>query len=132
MSLVPTFRRIISLIGITAAFLVLNAHAGSSPFTQQAFDKLLAEGKPVVVDFYADWCPTCKTQKKAVTALLAEPRFKDLTVLVADYDNEKALKKSLRVSSQSTFVVFKAGKEVARTTGQTKPEDIAATLAKAL
>ena len=58
--------------------------------------------------------------------------MKDVTLFVADYDKEKDLKKALRVSSQSTFVVFKGGKEVARSTGQTKKEDLAATFAKAL
>ena len=58
--------------------------------------------------------------------------MKDVTIFTADYDKEKDLKKALRVSSQSTFVVFKGGKEVARSTGQTNKNDIAETFAKAL
>ena len=53
-------------------------------------------------------------------------------LFIADFDTEKALKKSLKVSTQSTFVVFKGGKEVARSTGQTSQSDIEATFAKAL
>jgi len=108
------------------------ASAGELPYDKAAFDKALAEGKPVIVDFFADWCPTCKTQKPLVQELLKEPKMKEVTLFVADYDKEKDLKKALRVSSQSTFVVFKGGKEVARSTGQTKKEDLAATFAKAL
>jgi len=66
------------------------------------------------------------------SALLAEPQFKYLTVFVADYDKESALKKELKVTQQSTFVVFKAGKEVTRSTGQTSKAAIAEVLGKAL
>ena len=106
--------------------------AGELPYDKTTLDKALAEGKPVIVDFFADWCPTCKTQKPIVRELLNDPKMKDVILLVADFDKEKDLKKALRVSQQSTFVVFKGGKEVARSTGQTKKEDLAAAFAKAL
>ena len=86
------------------------AWAGELPYDKVAFDKAVAEGKPVIVDFFADWCPTCKAQKPHVQALLGEPKMKDVTLFVADYDKEKDLKKALRVTQQSTFVVFKSGR----------------------
>jgi thiol-disulfide isomerase/thioredoxin len=120
------------LSSLAAFLLAASAWAGELPYEKAAFDKALAEGRPVIVDFFADWCPTCKAQKPHVQSLLGEPKMKDVTLFVADYDKEKDLKKALRVTQQSTFVVFKGGKEVARSTGQTKKEDLAATFAKAL
>jgi hypothetical protein len=58
--------------------------------------------------------------------------MKPVQFFVADFDTEKALKKALRVSQQSTFVVFKGGKEVTRSTGQTTRPGIEAVFAQAL
>ena len=108
------------------------ACAAEVPFTQAAFDKALAGGKPVVVDFAASWCPTCKAQKPVVQGLLKDAKRKTLTLFVADFDKEEALKKQLNVTMQSTLIAFKAGKEVVRSTGQTDKAELGALLDKAL
>ena len=112
--------------------LPLVAAAGELAYTKAAFDRANAAGQPVIVDFQASWCPTCKAQKPIVDALLAEPKRKGVTLFAADYDTEAALKKELRVAQQSTFVVYKGGKEVGRSTGQTNRAEIAALFDKAL
>ncbi|ERJ39858.1 hypothetical protein L810_5569 [Burkholderia sp. AU4i] len=53
-------------------------------------------------------------------------------MFVADFDKETALEKALRVAQQSTFVVFRGGREVARSTGETDEQAIRATWGKAL
>ena len=108
------------------------AFAGEMPFNKAEFDAALAKGSPVIVDFAASWCPTCKAQKPIVQGLLAEQKLKPVTLFVADYDTEVALKKQLGVTQQSTFVVFKGGKEVGRSTGQTQRDVIAELFYKAL
>jgi len=106
--------------------------AAELPFNKTAFDKALADGKPVVVDFAASWCPTCKEQKPIVQGLLKDPKRQSLTVFVADFDKEEALKQRLKVTMQSTLIAFKGGKEVARSTGQTDKVELGALLDKAL
>lgn len=120
------------LLAASALAAVTLAGAGETAFKQAEFDQAVAAGKPVIVDFAASWCPTCKAQKPVVDALLKEPARKDLTLFKADYDTESALKTKLRVTQQSTFVVFKDGKEVGRSTGQTDRAAIAALFDKAL
>ncbi len=43
------------------------------PFTQARLDSLRAEGKPVFVDFTADWCITCKVNERVA---LGDPAVK--------------------------------------------------------
>ncbi len=125
--------RIFTLAGALGALLLaLPALAAELPFNQAQFDAALAAGKPVVLDFAADWCPTCRAQKPVIGAILQEPQMAGLTLFVADFDTERALKKTYRVAGQSTLVAFKNGKEVARSTGQTGKEPLRALLAQAL
>jgi thiol-disulfide isomerase/thioredoxin len=117
---------------LAAGFMVLAAWASTAPFDKAAFDKAVAAGEPVIVQFHADWCPTCKAQAPIVAELMREPRMKDVKLFIANFDTEKDLKKALTVYSQSTFVVFKGGKEVGRQTGQTDKAVIESVFAKAL
>jgi thioredoxin 1 len=102
------------------------------PFNQAQIDAARAAGKPVAVVFHADWCPTCRAQAPVLKELAQSPELKPVTLYVADFDTEKALKKSLRVTTQSTIVVFKNGQEIARSTGDTQQDSLAALLRHAI
>jgi thioredoxin 1 len=93
---------------------------------------MLAAGKPVAVVFHADWCPTCRAQAPLLKELTQTSELKSLTLFVANFDTEKALKQSLGVTKQSTVVVFKGGKESARSTGDTQQASLAALLHHAI
>lgn len=125
-------RRVVALVSLLLSVFAMPSIAAEAPYTKAAFDGLLASGKPVAVVFHADWCPTCRAQAPVLKQLSNDGEFKDLTVLVADFDSEKTLKKSLNVVTQSTIVVFRGGKEVARGTGQTDREHLAGLLHAAL
>ena len=119
---------------LTAALVLVAAPvmAAEQPYSAATLDRMLAAGQPVVVDIRADWCPTCRAQAPIIKDLLATPELKNVTVLIADFDTELALRKSLKVTNQSTLVVFRQGKEVARSTGDTSREGLAALLKKAI
>jgi thioredoxin 1 len=126
---------------MTTRRLILAALLAVAPWTAQALeiapysDAALAAsqkaGKPVALHFHADWCSTCRAQQKSLNALRSEPGL-DVTVLVANFDNEKALKQQLGVRSQSTLIVFRGSEEKARLAGETSAERLRAALKTAL
>ena len=108
------------------------ALAAELPFNQAQFEAMRSAGRPVAVVFHADWCPTCRAQAPVLKDLAATVALKSLTLYVANFDTEKALRRSLGVNQQSTIVVFKAGKEIARSTGETQRDRLDALLKQAV
>ncbi|MCM0045714.1 MAG: thioredoxin family protein [Burkholderiaceae bacterium] len=102
------------------------------PYTPESLAALQQQGKPVALHFHAGWCGTCTEQERVLNQLKASNALPALTLLVVDYDANKPLRKQLKVTSQSTFIVYKGRSEVARNGGETRPEAIRALLSKAL
>ena len=102
------------------------------PFNQKDFDQLTSEGKPVVLDISATWCPTCKAQKPILDGLMQQPAYKDVTLMTIDFDTNKPTLKKYKVTMQSTLVAFKGAKEVGRSVGDTTPDGIEALIRKTL
>ena len=101
-------------------------------FSQPEFDRLAHEGKPVIVDVAATWCPTCKAQKPIIDSLTRQGAYKEVTVLTLDFDADKPVLKAFKVGSQSTLIAFKGGKEAGRSVGDTSPTGIEALFRKAI
>ena len=101
------------------------------PYSEAALAAAQNADQPVAMHFHADWCPTCRAQDKAIQSLKTEPGL-DLTLLVADYDTEKALKRRFKVNAQSTLVVLHGQKERARLVGDTSTDAIRNALKTAL
>ncbi|KQQ12169.1 thioredoxin [Methylobacterium sp. Leaf123] len=106
--------------------------AEAAPYDQKAFEAAQAEGRPILVQISAPWCPICRTQKPILAALAAEPRFKTLAVFTIDFDAQRDLVRRFGAQMQSTLIVYKGGTEVARSVGETQPEWIEQLLEKAL
>lgn len=123
-----TFARFLFIL---VTFLAASAQAGQA-YTQATFEQLTQQGKPVLVEVHADWCSTCKAQANITDALLREAPYRGITTLRVDYDKQKDVLKKLRVNKQSTLIVFRNGKEVGRSLGDTSEEGIENLLKKAI
>lgn len=120
---------------LAASLMVASTWAAAlqlQPYSAADLSALQQQGKPVAVHFHADWCSTCVSQAKSLETLKTDPQLQDMTVLVADYDQEKDLRKRLKVRSQSIMVVYKGAQEVTRVNGQTRAADLKAAFSKAL
>jgi thiol:disulfide interchange protein len=113
-----------------AALFVLSvfAHAALAgeikPYSQAELDKLAAEGKPILLDIRADWCPTCAAQAPVIRELMAQSKYKDVTTFTIDFDKDTALLKAYNVPAQSTLIVILGKQEVGRSVGDTRRDDI--------
>jgi thioredoxin 1 len=119
-------------LGATLAFSPLAAAMSPQTYDAKAFAAAQAAGKPILLNITAPWCPTCKAQAPILSKLEATPKFKNLVVLNIDFDTSKNLLRSLRVSQQSTLIVYKGKTEVGRSTGDTNAASIEALLAKTI
>ncbi|MPY95801.1 MAG: thioredoxin fold domain-containing protein [Acidimicrobiia bacterium] len=76
------------------------------------FDVLNAEG-PVLVDFFADWCPSCQRISPTLDELAADWEGR-LKVVKVDVERNPAMTKAHGIQSMPTLVLFEGGEEQAR------------------
>jgi len=122
-------RKLSALLVIGCALAVPAMAQPIQPFSMAALKAAQAAGKPVLVDAYASWCPTCRKQEPTITAMTTDPAFEKLVILRLDYDTQNAEKRALGIVQQSTLIAFDGNKETGRLVGVTDPEQIK-TLAK--
>ena len=89
-----------------------------STYTENAFNKSLAEGKMIVLDFYKDGCPTCAKQHPTLKQASAE--YNNADFYRVNFKKDRKTVAKFKVGSQSTIIAFNNGKEVNRTVGETK------------
>mgnify|MGYP003452937525 FL=1 len=80
------------------------------------FNKLIQSSKPVLVDFYAEWCGPCKIMKPTLPDV-AERIGDKAEIVEVDVDKEKELAGQYRIQSVPTLIIFKNGKQLWRQSG---------------
>ncbi|QDL93099.1 thioredoxin family protein [Paroceanicella profunda] len=96
------------------------------PFVTADFEAARAEGRPVIVDIAADWCPTCKAQKPIIDALASEPAQDRTVIFEVDFDTQKDVVRALGAQRQSTLIAYRGMTETARSVGETRKEALGA------
>lgn len=96
--------------------------------TDANFEELLNSGKPMVVDFWAEWCGPCRMVGPIIDELASEYDGK-VTIGKMDVDNNDEIVGQFGIRNIPTVLFFKDGKmvdkqvgAVAKATFQTKIE----------
>lgn len=83
-----------------------------------SFAELLTSGKPVMVDFYADWCGPCKMMAP-ILKQAKEALGDTVTILKVDVDRNRnpAVAEKYRIQGVPTLILFKDGQVKWRQSG---------------
>lgn len=91
--------------------------ANISHLSNSSFDEMVGgSNKPVLVDFWAEWCHPCK-QIAPVLEDIAVDRNESISIAKVDIDVEVDLASRYSVMSIPTLILFKEGQEVHRIVG---------------
>ena len=93
--------------------------------TNENFEEVMAAGKPVVIDFGAEWCGPCQALASIIEELAEEYEGK---VVIAKCDVEEAdeIAAQYRVRNIPTVVFIKDGASVDKTVGSVSKETLKA------
>lgn len=110
--------------------------ANGQRYKKGLVEQELAAGKTVFLDFYTDWCSTCRVQGSKIRKLMqANPAYEaNVSFIKIDFDKHgnSSLANRLNIPRRSTLVVLKGDQELGRIVAGTRDKDIKALMDTAL
>jgi thioredoxin 1 len=84
--------------------------------TQNFEEKVLKSDKPVLVDFWAEWCGPCRMIAPTIESIATEYKDK-LVVGKINVDNEPVISQQYGIRNIPTMLIFKGGVVVDKLVG---------------
>ncbi len=114
-------------------FLEENIIAGNDPYYIEAnqidIDYAIENHKIVILNFYANWCPTCKSENEDISELISENLSKDISIFRVNFrdsdtsEYEESLAKKYQVITQGTKIIYINGEMNQKTPKHFTQED---------
>ena len=115
------------VLGLVIISMILNNANGSKSnstesiktINQEQFDELVLNAdKPVLVDFYADWCGPCKILSPTIEELAQDKKYSDKYYFYkVNVDTAFNISERYSIQYIPTIIVFKDGEEITRNSG---------------
>jgi thioredoxin-like negative regulator of GroEL len=83
-------------------------------FDASAFAAAESQGRPVLLDVSAWWCPVCASQNATIKQTVGAAAYAKLLILHIDFDRQEAIWRGFDVVKQATLIGFKGKREVGR------------------
>jgi len=98
--------------------------------SDSSFEKeVLQSAKPVLVDFWAEWCAPCRMLAPTIDGI-AEQFGETAVVVKVNVDDNTATAQRYGIKGIPTLILFSEGKEVERVVGATSKESISRMIQK--
>lgn len=131
--------KLLSSIAIVLASFLLFSSANASEntelaerkqeFTEAAFKQAQANNQAILIDVWAEWCPTCRRQQDRLNDYFVENPDSEIVVFVVNYDTQKEWVSHFRAPRQSTLVLFHGEEQIWFSVAQTNKTPIFEALA---
>jgi thioredoxin 1 len=119
------FKRGTAALALGLAVSLIQSVSHAAPLAEYSASRLSASqdaGKTTVLAFHTSWCPICMRQNVVLERLTDQNPA--LEVLKVDFDGDKPTDRKYGVKTQSTLLLIKGGREVARLVGEHREERI--------
>lgn len=87
------------------------------------FNELIKGDIPVLVEFYAEWAPTCSEVSEQLRSIKSEYGG-ELKLVRIDFDKNEAVARKMGVMGVPSVILFREGKKLFFGSGIINPEDI--------
>ena len=115
---------------LSAAFLAAVLSASSlaaqskEAFTQERFQALQAENALILIDVFADWCPTCAIQQDVLAEFREEHPEVPMHTLTVDFDEQKEWVSHFKAPRQSTLILYRGEEQLWFSVAETRADRI--------